>query len=528
MARTRKSLECRLDEERKSLHLIEEKIAKYTELEAPIHLLKQRDDVKESIAQIEEQLRAKQQVWDRRPWRALVLLALLMVAVLIVLVGNVLLWREQPDVIAILRPTQTMETTPDVPTHTPTSHIPTRTPPSTRTPTAAIPPSVTVTLIPTHTPVLSTDTPTPTLSPTPTATPVPLPPTHTPVPPTPRPLKPTIYNFTAHRYTITAGESVELRWDLAGANVVYLRYNGVEEGIVALGNKTVSPAKTTVYTLVARNDAGETAAQLIITVNPATPTLTPTVDVAQRARVLFDEAHSEWASMTSNFLAFANDLRLQGYTVERHTDGPLTDDLLANFDILVVGTAWGDFTVAELDSIQQFVASGGGLFITGLGWSWVNPDLGRTLDNYPMNSIATRFGLRFLDDAICDPTNHYPDDNDCTPTFSAMAVHPIASGLMAVGGPISPSPIEHLSGTAQAVIFGDADAYSNKGYYSASTNPPVVMAVEYGAGRVVALGHEAYLGTTDCNSDGTPERDDYDNAQLGRNIIDWPAEGAAE
>jgi hypothetical protein len=348
------------------------------------------------------------------------------------------------------------------------------------------------------------------------------------VPPTPRPLKPTIYNFTADRYTITTGESVALRWDLAGANVVYLRYNGVEEGIVVPGNKTVSPAKTTVYTLVARNDAGETAAQLIITVNPATPTLTPTVDVAQRARVLFDEAHSEWTSITSNFLAFANDLRLQDYTVERHTEGPFTDDLLANFDILVVGTAWGDFTVAELDSIQQFVASGGGLFITGLGWSWVNPDLGRTLDNYPMNRIATRFGLRFLDDIICDPTNHYPDDNDCTPTFSAMAVHPIASGLMAVGGPILPSPIEHLSGTAQAVIFGDADAYSNKGYYSASTNPPVVMAVEYGAGRVVALGHEAYLGTTDCNSDGTPERDDYDNAQLGRNIIDWLAEGAAE
>ncbi|MFX1555506.1 MAG: hypothetical protein ACFFBV_16400 [Promethearchaeota archaeon] len=57
MARTQESLERRLDEERKNLRLIEEKIAKYTELDAPIYLLRQRDDSKERIAQIEEQLR---------------------------------------------------------------------------------------------------------------------------------------------------------------------------------------------------------------------------------------------------------------------------------------------------------------------------------------------------------------------------------------------------------------------------------------------------------------------------------------
>jgi hypothetical protein len=243
-------------------------------------------------------------------------------------------------------------------------------------------------------------------------------------------------------------------------------------------------------------------------------------------RVLFDEAHSEWTSIASDYRAFADDLRLRGHTVESHTGGPLTADLLANFDVLVVGTAWGDFTDAELDSIQQFVISGGGLFITGLGWSWVNPDLGRTLDNYPMNRIATRFGLRFLDDAICDPTNHYLSANVCTPIFSSMAIHPIASVLMIVGGPITPCPVERLSGTPQAIIFGDEDSYSNKGYYPVATNPPVVMAVEYGAGRVVALGHERYLTTDDYDGDGNPNRDDYDNAQLGRNIIAWLAEAA--
>ncbi len=96
----------------------------------------------------------------------------------------------------------------------------------------------------------------------PTATP-------TATPPTPQPSKPVIYSFTADRYTINAGESVTLRWDLANAQVAFLRYDSVEEGVIAPGLKTVSPAVATVYTLLARNEAGETTAQVTINVNPA-------------------------------------------------------------------------------------------------------------------------------------------------------------------------------------------------------------------------------------------------------------------
>ncbi|MFC1976453.1 hypothetical protein ACFLXQ_08640, partial [Chloroflexota bacterium] len=60
-------------------------------------------------------------------------------------------------------------------------------------------------------------------------------------------------------------------WDLANANVAYLRYNSIEEGVVAPGNKTVSPTTDTTYTLVARNDTGETTAELTIKITiPAT------------------------------------------------------------------------------------------------------------------------------------------------------------------------------------------------------------------------------------------------------------------
>ena len=118
----------------------------------------------------------------------------------------------------------------------------------------------------------STDTATPEPTPTPTDTPEPTPmPTKT-VEPTNTPRPPTIAYFSADRSTINAGESTTLTWDLSDAKAAYLRYENTEEGVVAPGSKMVSPATTTVYTLIARNDGGETTVQLTINVIPVTDT----------------------------------------------------------------------------------------------------------------------------------------------------------------------------------------------------------------------------------------------------------------
>jgi uncharacterized protein YraI len=121
---------------------------------------------------------------------------------------------------------------------------------------------------PTYTPT-STSTPTDTPQPTHTPTNTPTP-THTPtnVPP---PQVPTIFYFQSDHYTITAGQSATLSWDLANAQWAHLRYGSTEEGVVAPGHKTVSPGSTTVYTLIAHNAAGDTTADVTITVNPAAP-----------------------------------------------------------------------------------------------------------------------------------------------------------------------------------------------------------------------------------------------------------------
>lgn len=95
-----------------------------------------------------------------------------------------------------------------------------------------------------------------------TSTPIPteVPPTATPDP------RPVILQFTAGQTTLELGQSTDLSWDLTNADAAYLRYDDLEEGVVAPGSKTVRPDKDTVYTLVARNSAGEVSAEITITV----------------------------------------------------------------------------------------------------------------------------------------------------------------------------------------------------------------------------------------------------------------------
>jgi hypothetical protein len=97
-------------------------------------------------------------------------------------------------------------------------------------------------------------------------------PTATPSPtPTACPLA-VIHQFNATRTTILRGEETTLYWDLSGATAAYL--DG--KGVVGVGQKTVSLDQTTIFTLVATNDCGDTQKTLKITVRFATPTATRT------------------------------------------------------------------------------------------------------------------------------------------------------------------------------------------------------------------------------------------------------------
>ena len=102
--------------------------------------------------------------------------------------------------------------------------------------------------------------------------------------------------------------------------------------------------------------------------------------------------------------------------------GNITSSSLANTDVLILGNDWNGtqpYLASELVALDAFVSNGGSIFIAGLGWSWP-----QSLSLYPMNQVASLFGLAFTTDVIYDPSaningspkfyNFYPENQITT------------------------------------------------------------------------------------------------------------------
>ncbi len=82
-------------------------------------------------------------------------------------------------------------------------------------------------------------------------------------------LKPNIRTFVAEPSTITEGKPSVLSWNVSGANAVT-----IEPGIgnvPVVGSRTVTPAKTTTYLLMASNDAGTVSTTVQVVVVSTSP-----------------------------------------------------------------------------------------------------------------------------------------------------------------------------------------------------------------------------------------------------------------
>jgi hypothetical protein len=121
--------------------------------------------------------------------------------------------------------------------------------------------------------------------------------------------------------------------------------------------------------------------------------------------VVIAGGHCEWMAIGAEDWLFPSLLDTWGYEV-RPAPGPLTDAALADAGVLIIGNAWSDFEPAELDAVERFARGGGGVLLTGLGWSWLDngadPEFActpepkpPTLENYPMNVLGARFGVRW-------------------------------------------------------------------------------------------------------------------------------------
>ena len=191
--------------------------------------------------------------------------------------------------------------------------------------------------------------------------------------------------------------------------------------------------------------------------------------------VLWDDTHDDDGDdLYIDCSTFYNNLLARGYIVDQLSVGPIDSAILANYDILVIPDPEVALSSSEITDIQNFISTGGGLWI-----------LGEAPDFYDMESLNTllapygiAFGITGLEGNI---TN--------------MAVHPVTSGISWFYYQYG----SDVSATDSAQLIAWYDTYG-------------VLAVSEHIGKVAVIGDSNFL---------EDEHLQGDNLQLSLNIIDW-------
>ncbi|SEG80401.1 hypothetical protein SAMN04489712_11375 [Thermomonospora echinospora] len=249
------------------------------------------------------------------------------------------------------------------------------------------------------------------------------------------------------------------------------------------------------------------------------------------ARVVFDEAHRESWSIReqvvarmnpghpadSGYLRAAGLLRRHGHEVIAHADGPLNAAALAGCDVLVIahpaedrwerttGTGSPLLSAAELDAIENFVRTGGGLVVLAECEQ----------DKYGNNlgELLGRFGIGVASAMVTDPSAAHRD---------------VAAWVMAEPVRDPDAPEDLLAGVRAAcfyragVLTVDDGGADDRARVLLRTSPtadpagaPLAVAVRAGAGRVVAF--------ADSDLFGDDSIEEHDQAVLWTNVVTWAA-----
>jgi hypothetical protein len=119
--------------------------------------------------------------------------------------------------------------------------------------------------------------------------------------------------------------------------------------------------------------------------------------------IAYTTGHGEWNNAAINLAAVADSIGINMNPLP----APITLDSLQPLNALVVSIAWGSISQDEIDAIETWVKGGGSLLMIGLGWSWVSYHPDQTMEDFPMMQLGSRFGARWLDGYIYDPTDQH-------------------------------------------------------------------------------------------------------------------------
>jgi len=178
------------------------------------------------------------------------------------------------------------------------------------------------------------------------------------------------------------------------------------------------------------------------------------------------------------------------YTLSQET----LDSTVFNYDVLVIEQTTVNIQVSKPLGrlIQGYVNHGGGLLLVGKGWAWQNIAPHSPNEAYPVDYIASFFGIQFTTATAAKPYTVLPHE-------ITTGVSDFDNGTSAAGILLLPSGAEVLVKDGQG--------------------RPILGALRYGNGRVVALAENDCLAP---QLPGTPR-----NVLLLQNALSWLKAGMA-
>lgn len=164
-----------------------------------------------------------------------------------------------------------------------------------------------------------------------------------------------------------------------------------------------------------------------------------------------------------------------------------------------------EFTESEIAAIQAYINQGGGVFLIGPSWVWVDYEK-RPLDEYPLNQISRGYGIFFDNGGLVASAD---DKDPDLLTGNLIAEHAITQGIsrIAIRGKSIPGPLTINDNLAEAILQ----------YPDVNGNSTILAATKNGHGRIVALQHgdPVFAFLDDVG---------YDNLKLLDNILHWLVE----
>lgn len=253
-------------------------------------------------------------------------------------------------------------------------------------------------------------------------------------------------------------------------------------------------------------------------------------------RVMFDEAHNNFHTVSGRYKPFAELLFSDGYQVVVNRK-PFAKESLRTFKVLVIANALGAedmdddgadqpaFTDEEADAVRDWVRGGGSLLLIA--------------DHAPFGAAAESFAKRFhvtmSKGFVRDPDHSQPDAPGAL-IFSRenklLLDHPITQGRAETEriDRVQAFTGQALKGGEGAISFlklaetavDAADRLAEKTVSVAGQSQG--LAIKFGKGRVVMMGEAAMLSAQVSGSENRPMGMNVpgsDNKQLVLNIMHW-------